>query len=127
MTGGEGGSPAPRAPLAEDNSAINSPCIPGPRREVTKHVGPRAHRSGQVRVNLPGRAGLVARDPGSPLDDDQEEEEKVERRRRKKKRSRNGRPPTKSPEGRIQALKRCGPNIPSTPDSWIYRIKRTLH
>lgn len=70
---------------------------------------------------------MVARDPYSPRDDDEEEEEEKVERRRKKKRSSNGRPPTKSPEGRIQALKRCGPNIPSTPDSWIYTIKRTLH
>lgn len=34
---------AARVPWAKDCSAVNSPCIPGPRTEVSQHVEPRTH------------------------------------------------------------------------------------
>lgn len=44
--------------VAEDSSTITSPYIPGPRREVTTHVRPRAHGPGQARVT-PASKGAV--------------------------------------------------------------------
>lgn len=114
-TGGEWESPTARAPGTVDSSVINTPCIPGPRTEDCQHMGPRAHGSGNV-----SKGYTCQQEPSQS----QEAQAGLSKRRKKRMGEGGGRGHWSGrPEGRIQVLKRAEVNIPSTPDSRIYRTQ----
>lgn len=49
-------------PWAKD-SAINSPCIPGPRTEVSQHVEPRSHGPAQGGVRPASKSWVGSKRP----------------------------------------------------------------